>query len=594
MIIRLFVGALRRIVTSIKCSDRPSTLRDCAVTERRGCNRSNGGGVRGSYTDLVPVPLEPGATFAGYVIERHLGEGGMGEVYQARHPELGKSFALKILPAALNNDPSFALRFKREMETVSRLDHPNIVMATDGGSFDGQVWFAMTYVPGTDAQGALAASEPRGLPPERVAHIVENVGAALDYAHRRGVLHRDIKPANILLAPKGENDDERVYLTDFGIAKAIDDLRPITRTNQAPMTLDFASPEQILGNTLDARTDIYSLGATLFSLLTGRVPFPAASNPAKMLKHLDEAPPLPTAVVPDLPPAFDAVVTRAMAKDPDDRYQTCRDLALAVRAAIPGHTRSDPCPADTTPTMIEPPASVLTLPAPPPPSVGSSRRRRLLLTIAIVCCAIGIVGVGTFWANSERGATIGYSSSPLTPTSSVATVTSAAETSVSSAATVAGPAAADSAGSTGSTPSGGRQGVQPLGDLLNPAPEYRPGRVGGTALASAASYSLQPKNCPRGTQQITADLNRSFDRVTGTVQLDEAAPATTRARLTATADGEVLQQAELSPTEGATFDLDVKARDSLVFTLETAGQGSCESDGYLAFVTSALAYPSQP
>jgi len=165
---------------------------------------------------------------------------------------------------------------------------------------------------------------------------------------------------------------------------------------------------------------------------------------------------------------------------------------------------------------------------------------------------------------------------------------------VSGATTVAGPAAADSAGSTGSTPSGGSQGVQPLGDLLTPAPEYRPGRVGGTALASAASYSLQPKNCPRGTQQITADLNRSFDRVTGTVQLDEAAPATTRARFTATADGEVLQQAELSPTEGATFDLEVKARDSLVFTLETAGQGSCESDGYLAFVTSALAYPSQP
>ena len=280
---------------------------------------------------MPATPLEPGDIFAGYVVERQLGSGGMGEVYQVRHTELPKSFALKILPPALSNDASFAARFRRRMETVSRLDHPNIVMTTDGGSFNGQIWFTMTYVAGTDAQNAMG-TPPSGLPAQHVAHIIDEISSALDYAHDQGVLHRDIKPANILLAGAGLTPNGRVFLTDFGIAKAIDDVRSITTTSQAPMTLDFASPEQINGKHLDRRTDVYSLGATLFALLTGSVPFPGIPE-AKIHGHCTAAPPRPTTLKPGLTGAFDEVIRIAMAKDPRQRYQTCGQLASATRLA---------------------------------------------------------------------------------------------------------------------------------------------------------------------------------------------------------------------------------------------------------------------
>ena len=220
--------------------------------------------------------LDPGDEIAGYRVERSLGAGGMGMVYLVLQPSLGKRFALKLLPSFLSREPEFVSRFEREMRTVSRLDHPNIVATTNAGTSEGRVWYTMTYVRGTDGAEAIRTS-PGGLPPDRVTGIVDAVADALDFAHRQGVAHRDVKPGNVLLA-----DDGRVFLTDFGIAKVVGETSSVTTFQ--PFTPDFASPEQVGNEVVGTRTDVYSLGATCHALLTGAVPFPGDYT-AKIYGH---------------------------------------------------------------------------------------------------------------------------------------------------------------------------------------------------------------------------------------------------------------------------------------------------------------------
>jgi len=207
--------------------------------------------------------LRPGEVFAGFVIERELGAGGMGVVYLARHPRLPRRVALKLLRTDLGSDPSFVARFQREADTVARLDHPNIVAIDDSGAQDGMLWISMRFIDGDTAAGALAAYVD-GMPPERAVHIIEKVAAALDFAHRKQVVHRDVKPANILLTDSDDDDAERVYLTDFGVAKAIGEIEmqatALTTAGGVVATLDYATPEQIEGKPLDGRCDVYALG----------------------------------------------------------------------------------------------------------------------------------------------------------------------------------------------------------------------------------------------------------------------------------------------------------------------------------------------
>ena len=506
----------------------------------------------------------------------------MGEVYKVRHSALQKSFALKILPEELNKYPSFAARFKREMETVSRLDHPNIVMTTDGGMFDGLVWFTMTYVAGTDAQHALG-DPPKGLPPQDVAHIVEEVAQALDYAHASKVLHRDIKPANILLGTVGETTHKRVYLTDFGIAKAIDDVRSITTTSQAPMTLDFASPEQINGKVLDSRTDVYSLGATLYTLLTGSVPFPGIPA-AKIYGHCTLTPPEPTALRPELDTAFDEIVAIAMAKDPQLRYRTCGDLAAATQLAATGSGV-----AKSLDTVIEPPSQVPTLPV---WELDTRRpRKRVLRATFAAATAVAAAGlISLWWVNADHGPTAANSAPTPSAIGSASTSTTSPTQAVEPS-TVTHVTPTDSASLTTSDQTQGE--VQPLAALLTPAPEHRPGIVGGSTVASEPSYLLQPRNCPQGSETITVDLGSGLERISGNIQLDANSPASARTRFEVTADGVVLDEKVLSPTSGTSFDLNVHAAQSLVITIESVGQGSCDSDHYVVFFTSAVAYPRQ-
>jgi serine/threonine protein kinase len=279
------------------------------------------------------MSLEPGTVFAGYVVERLLGVGGMGSVYLARHPNLPRRDALKLLRAELCADPVFAARFHREADTVARLNHPHILPVHDRGSQDGQLWISMPYVEGRDAEAAVSGYA-QGMPAELAVHIVGQVGSALDYAHRQQLLHRDVKPANIMLTAAPEVDEpEWVFLTDFGIAKAADEVVALTATGDVIATAKYASPEQIQGKHLDHRSDIYSLGCVLFKLLTGSVPY-AGPTTAAMYGHLHLPPPHPSALTPGLPVGFDEVVATAMAKAPDDRYQSCRELTIAAQQAL--------------------------------------------------------------------------------------------------------------------------------------------------------------------------------------------------------------------------------------------------------------------
>ncbi|MFE1597159.1 serine/threonine protein kinase [Nocardia sp. NPDC058705] len=274
--------------------------------------------------------LANGDVFAGYVIERQLGRGGMGSVYLAKHPRLPRMTALKLLNREMFFDDEVRARFEREADLVSRLDHPNIVTVYDRGHDDEQLWISMQFIDGVDA----ASVDPQTLPPARALQIVKETADALDYAHGMGVLHRDVKPANILLARSGAGRGERVYLTDFGIARLRDDTGHLTQTGTFTATLAYASPEQLTGAALDHRSDQYSLACALFWLFTGSGPF-TATNPAAVIQgHLQQPPPALSSSRPGLSYALDGVLAKAMAKRPDDRFDSCSEFAAAAIEAL--------------------------------------------------------------------------------------------------------------------------------------------------------------------------------------------------------------------------------------------------------------------
>lgn len=272
--------------------------------------------------------LNAGEVVAGYTIEAVLGAGGMGTVYRARHPTLPRSDALKVLSSELSQDTHFRARFEREAELAATLDHPNIVSVYNRGETDGQLWIAMQYVAGNDADKELAQGR---MSPQRAVYVIGEVAKALDYAHRRQLLHRDVKPANFLLTP----DDERVFLADFGIARALDEVVGLTQTGMIMASAAYASPESLTGEPTDHRSDIYSLGCSLYRMLTGRAPFARSGGmAAAAAAHLTESPPRATDIVANLPTALDGVIATAMAKEPNQRYQSARDLAHAAARAL--------------------------------------------------------------------------------------------------------------------------------------------------------------------------------------------------------------------------------------------------------------------
>ena len=275
-----------------------------------------------------PVPtLHEGDEFAGHRILGIAGRGGMGVVYRALQLDLDRPVALKLIAPQLAEDPDFRDRFVRESRAAASIDHPNVIpIYYTGESDDGALYIAMRYVEGSDLR-TLVRAEQR-LDPARAAYIVSQVARALDAAHARGIVHRDVKPANVLL---GAND--HAYLTDFGLTKRVTSHTGSTRDGGWVGTLGYVAPEQIRGERLDARADVYALGCVLYHSLAGVPPYQRESDEATLWAHLNDDPPSLHDRAPDVPASFDAVLARAMAKDPDDRFPSAGDLGRAALAA---------------------------------------------------------------------------------------------------------------------------------------------------------------------------------------------------------------------------------------------------------------------
>ena len=274
-----------------------------------------------------------GDEFAGYRIEALLGRGGMGIVYRAEQQRPHRRVALKLLATELSSDPSFRERFIRESDSAAAIEHPNIIPVYDAGEVDDQLYLAMRYVQGSDLKD-LIEREGR-LDPERALSFVSQVGGALDMAHSRGLVHRDVKPQNILIASgEGPESTDHVYLTDFGLTKHAASRTGLTAAGHFVGTIDYVAPEQIEGKAIDNRTDVYSLGCVFFEALTGRLPFERDTEVSVMYAHISDPPPSARALRTDMPPGLDGVIAKALAKNPGDRFSTCRELVVAAREEL--------------------------------------------------------------------------------------------------------------------------------------------------------------------------------------------------------------------------------------------------------------------
>jgi serine/threonine protein kinase len=280
-------------------------------------------------------------------LRRLLGRGGMGAVYLAQQSRPKRSVAVKVLVPGLllesQTRDEFLARFRREADAIAALDHVNIMPVYEYGEQEQLAYLVMPYVTGGTLRDVL---QQRGiLPLNEVLPIIEQAAAALDYAHKQGIVHRDLKPGNILF-----HADGRVLLADFGLAKVLKDttdadkaaISTLTSLGTVIGTPEYLSPEQATGNPVDQRTDIYSLGVILYQMLGGRVPFTGATPVAIAIKHTMEEPPPITAMNPALPHGVVAVIMKAMAKKPEQRYETAGELAQALRAAIPEKFRDQP------------------------------------------------------------------------------------------------------------------------------------------------------------------------------------------------------------------------------------------------------------
>ena len=288
-------------------------------------------------TRATSPELRIGDEFAGHRIEAVLGRGGMGVVYQVTDLRLNRVAALKVIAPALSADEDFRRRFQRESQLAASVRQQNVVTIFQAGEADGLLFVTMELVHGSDLRGLI--TERGRIDLGTATAIVAQTAAALDAAHAAGLVHRDVKPANILIAAA---PPLHVYLTDFGLTKRTSSQSGITKTGLFVGTIDYAAPEQIKGWPVDARADVYALGCVLFELVSGQPPFRRENEYATMYAHTSEPPPALSSVAAGGSPALDAVVARALEKEPDARYPSAGDFARAVSAAVVGQAPSQP------------------------------------------------------------------------------------------------------------------------------------------------------------------------------------------------------------------------------------------------------------
>ena len=347
-----------------------------------------------------------------YQVGDTLGFGGMSEVHRGRDLRLGRDVAIKVLRADLARDPTFQTRFRREAQNAASLNHPAIVAVYDTGETTGEAgpipYIVMEYVDGETVRDLLKREGP--LPPKRAMEIVADICAALDFSHRHGIVHRDVKPANVMLTRAGA-----VKVMDFGIARAVaDGQATVTATAAVIGTAQYLSPEQARGEAVDARSDVYATGCVLYELLTGAPPFTGDSPVAVAYQHVREDPKPPSTVHPGVPRELDAIVLKALNKNPLNRYQTAAEMRSDLVRALSGqavHATPIMNDADRTELMRTPPMRVAPMAAQPPllapPSIlqptddweddESRRSRKVWGFVGIGLLCLALLG-GAIWA----------------------------------------------------------------------------------------------------------------------------------------------------------------------------------------------------
>ncbi len=270
-------------------------------------------------------PIAVGERLAGYLIDELIGRGGMSHVYRARDERLERNVALKVLGRRYAADADLRERLLRESRLAASLDHQNVVPVYDAGEADGRLYLAMGYVEGSDLRARLRREGV--LEPATAVAIAEQVAFALDAAHAKGLVHRDVKPSHVLIDERGH-----CYLADFGLMQSPSISGPFD--GRLLGTVDYVAPEQIRGDPVDGRADVYALGCVMFECLTGEAPFRRPSEVATIFAHLDEPPPRASESRPGLPAALDPGLARALAKDPGERQWACAALVATAREAL--------------------------------------------------------------------------------------------------------------------------------------------------------------------------------------------------------------------------------------------------------------------
>ena len=375
-------------------------------------------------------PVDTPRIYSGrYELTHLIARGGMAQVYRAMDRQLERPVALKVLFPELSVDRTFVERFRREAQAAANLSHPNIVPVFDWGEDDGSYFIVMEYVQGRPLSAVLR--DPQRISPRQIATIGAGVAAALAFAHRHGVVHRDVKPGNILITPDGD-----VKVTDFGIARAVNTEESLTQTGAVMGTAAYFSPEQAEGKGVDSRSDIYSLGVVLYEMAVGRPPFTGDSPVAVASKHVRDQPVLPRQANPTVPPALEAVIMKAMAKNPDDRYGSAEELRAdllrfadgrPVEASDPGVTTmmaavgvTQALPATTGRTMAVPVGAA--------PSTSredlerKKRTRNLIIVLVLLLVALAVIAffllrsLGVFGSNVTVPNVVGLTAGQATQT----------------------------------------------------------------------------------------------------------------------------------------------------------------------------------
>jgi DNA-binding beta-propeller fold protein YncE len=414
-------------------------------------------------TPTTPGDFGVGSQVAGYRLDEQIGRGGMAVVYRAHDPRLDRRVALKILAPELARDEEFRLRFIRESRAAA-VDHPNIIPIYQAGEADGVLFIAMRFVDGRDVQTLVNQQDP--LPTGRVCDIVDQVASALDAAHAHGLVHRDVKPGNMLReATSGRANPDHIYLSDFGLSKqSLPGGVSLTSEGQFLGTLNYVAPEQIEGRPVDGRTDEYALACSAFEMLAGQPPFRRDESLAIMWAQLSSTPPSLTGIRPDLPASVDAVMHRALAKAPDDRYGTCLEFAAGLRRACglgPGGTSPGRAVPGHGATRAVRPVD----PAAPPAAAapGEARGQPQREPTAAGTADTGVAGAG----------------SPTTGTSDTGVAGTGSAGAGPGATGAAGAARGDTRMADSGVAGAGREGAGPGGARPGEGPPTQPGRIQG-------------------------------------------------------------------------------------------------------------------